>query len=365
MLGAVAVLACAGLLNLAGGPSRILFVKQALFTAVGFLLILLFAAFDYRIFRSSLLAGGVVWGVGVFLLALTVIFRHEVRGAANWLFVGPFSIGPIEIVKIGILLVLASYLGREHQGLVFLKQLTISALVVAMPIALVFLQPDFGSAVILAALWFWMVVLLGLPLRNVIAILSLAIIAAAVMWGTVLHDYQKARIIAFVNPERDPMGVAYQSRQALIVAGSGGLWGRGFFAEDLASRLAFLPESATDFAFASLVEKGGFVTGSVILGAFGILLFRLERFARRASNNFSCAYALGLFVLFATETALNIGMNLRLLPVTGQPLPFVSYGGSHTLAAFTALGIFESVRLHQPRFAVGGFDGDERHRDRG
>lgn len=353
LLGAVVLLSIGGLLNLLGtSAAQGLFVKQLIFTIVGFALIILVAVLDYRWFRSSPILGLLVWGIGLVLLAFVVVWGEAVRGAQNWLFVGPLSIGPVEIVKFGALVTLAAFFARSHQELVFPRRIFISSLIVVIPIALTFLQPDLGSAIILGALWFGVVVVLRMPLRFVAAVLLLTALVGALGWQTALHDYQKERILSFMQPEADPSGAAYQSRQATIAVGAGGFLGRGFFEADLASNLAFLPESATDFAFAALVERAGFVGGIATLTAFGVLLWRIRRVALSTTNNFSRVYAIGLFVLFFTEASLNIGMNLGMLPVTGNPLPFVSYGGSHTLIAFISLGLLESIRLHQPHAFV-------------
>ena len=179
-------------------------------------------------------------------------------------------------------------------------------------------------------------------------LLLLAAVILAVAWGTVLYDYQKDRLLTFLNPDADPLGAGYQTRQAVTAAGAGGFAGRGFFTEDLHARLSLLPESSSDFAFASLTEQAGLLGAILMLALFALILTRIERVARQATNNFSAIYALSLTVLLVTEITLHIGMNIGMLPVTGLPLPFVSYGGSHTLVAFAMLGLLESIRLHQP-----------------
>lgn len=353
MLAAVVLLSTAGLLNLASAPSFLsLFIKQAFFLVLGFSALLFLALFDYRWFRSSPFFGLSIWGSGIVLLAMAAFGGKSVNGASNWLFIGPFAIGPIEIVKLGALIVLARYFAREHKGLVFPTRIFLSSLAVLLPIALALLQPDLGSAVILASMWFFMVLLLRIPLRWIVAIIILVSIVSVFAWNFALHDYQKNRLTSFIYPDKDLKGDAYQSHQAVVAVGAGGFFGRGLFAPDLSSRLNFLPESATDFAFASLTEQIGFVGSVLLLAAFFLLLWRVARVAVTATNNFSCAYAIGLFTLLFTEIGMNIGMNLGLLPVTGIPLPFVSYGGSHILTTFAAFGLLESIRIHQPEFVI-------------
>lgn len=351
LLGAVLLLSIAGLLNLAGTATALLFQKQIIFVLLGFLLLGLFAALDYRWFRTLPLLGWFLWLVGLILLIAAAVWGTEVRGAQNWFFLGPLSIGPIEIVKLGVLIVLARYLAYEHQELVFPSRVILSAVVVLIPMAVTFLQPDFGSAMLLGIVWFGMVVVLRMPLRIVGIVLLVSLLSSFLVWTTVFHDYQRERILSFFSPEADPFGAAYQSRQAMVAIGAGGLFGRGFFEETLASNLAFLPESATDFAFAAFVERAGLFGALMLFAAFVFVLLRILRVGSQATNNFSRVYALGLFLLLSAEAGLNIAMNAGFLPVSGTPLPFLSYGGSHTLLTFASLGLLESIRLHQP----GGF----------
>lgn len=353
LLAAALALSAFGLMNLGAIPDhRILFIKQAVFVAVGIAVFFAAAAFDYRILRSVPALSWWVWGGGVALLALVMLFGRTVRGAANWLYVGPLSIDPIELVKIGVLLLLATTLAKSHSALVFFGRVALSAMIVLVPIGIALLRPDLGSAIVLGALWFFVVVTLGIPFRTTVLLLLLVAITASVGWTMFLHDYQKERITAFINPEADPLGAAYQTRQAEVAIGSAGLSGRGLAADDLSAGLALLPESATDFAFASFVEQTGLWGALLTLALFAFVLVRMERVAQMTTNTFSGIFVLGVVVLFTIEMTLNIGMNLGMLPVTGLPLPLLSYGGSHTLVTFALLGLVESVRINQPQLLV-------------
>ena len=338
-----------GLLNLAGVPQHAsLLVKQGIFVVLGIAVFFAASMVDYRTLRSGSAFVWLLWAVGVALLGGVALFGTTVRGAANWLILGPVSVDPIEIVKGASLLALASFFARTHSSLVFLPRVLLSGFIIGIPVVFALLQPDLGSAAVLAALWFFMVVLLRTPWRTVLLLILFAALLMGIGWNTVVHDYQKERLLAFVHPDEDPLGAAYQTRQALIAIGSGGVLGRGFFAADLSATLDLLPESSSDFAFASLVEQGGLFTGLLILLLLAVLLVRIERVAHAATNNFSAIYAMGLLVLLVLGAALHIGMNVGLLPVTGLPLPLVSYGGSHTLAMFAMLGFLQSIRMNQP-----------------
>lgn len=350
LIGAVVLLQGIGLLNLLGIPQHEgLLLKQAMFVLLGLFVLVAVSRIDYRVLRASAPMVWALWIVGVLVLAGVALFGTSVRGAANWLIVGSLSIDPIEIVKFGSLLVLAQYFSRAHTGLVFLSRVVLSGAIIGIPVAFALLQPDVGSAVVLVALWFWMIILLRVPFRTVLLLALMAIVVVSVGWNVGLHDYQKDRLTAFINPEADPLGAAYQTRQAVVAIGSGGVTGRGYFAEDLSARLNLLPESANDFAFASLVEQGGLLIALLILSLFAFIFIRIARVVHASTNNFSSIYAMGLLVLLATQVALHVGMNLGMLPVTGLPLPFVSYGGSHTLTAFAMLGLLQSIRLNQPQ----------------
>ncbi len=350
LFGAVIVLSGLGLLNLAGVPQYSdLLAKQAMFLVAGVVVFFAASTIDYRSLRSSTALVWSLWGIGVALLGGVALFGTSIRGAANWILLGPISIDPIEVVKIGSLLVLASYFSKSHTGLVFLPRVLLSGAIIGIPVAFALLQPDLGSAVVLAGLWFWMVVLLRVPFRTIMLLVVLAVLVAGVGWNSVLHDYQKDRLVAFIDPNADPLGAAYQTQQALVAVGSGGVFGQGFFAENLSARLNLLPESASDFAFASLMEQGGLVIGLFILALLSLVLIRVARVAHMATNNFSAIYAMGLAVLLSIGITLHIGMNIGLLPVTGLPLPFISYGGSHTLVMFAMLGLLQSIRMNQPQ----------------
>jgi rod shape determining protein RodA len=350
LFGAVLALSLFGVANLAAVPEQhSLFLKQSLFIGMGVVVFFAVSAFDYRILRSIPALSWWIWGGAVALLTFVMLFGRTVRGAANWLYLGPLSIDPIELVKIGVLLVLATTLAKSHSALVFTGRVVLSATIVLVPIVIALLRPDLGSAIVLGALWFFVVVTLGIPFRTTLLLLLLAAVAATAGWTMFLHDYQKERIVAFMHPEADPFGAAYQTRQAEVAIGSAGLTGRGFASGELSAQLALLPESATDFAFASFVEQTGLFGALLVLTLFAFLLARIERVAQMTTNNFSGIFVLGVVVLLTVEVALNVGMNLGLLPVTGLPMPLLSYGGSHTLVTFALLGFVESIRVNQPQ----------------
>lgn len=352
LLVAAVFLSGAGIMNLVGNPDFFpLLVKQIGFVVVGLLLVVGIAVTDYRIFRSSFLRAASVWVVGVTLLLFTVLFGETVRGATNWLFLGPISIQPVELVKFGVLLVFAAYFARQYGRLVFVKDLVVPGLVVGVPVLITFFQPDLGAAMILTVFWFITLLVLRMSPRVLVPLLIVGGIGSVFVWNTVLYDFHKERLLSFVSAYQGSEAISYQTRQAVVAVGDGGMFGKGFFAEDLSSRLAFLPESTADFAFASLIEQAGFAGGALVLAAALLLCARIYKSAVSATNNFSYVYALSLLVLLVVEIGFHVGMNLGVFPVAGLPFPLLSYGGSHTLMTFAMLGLLESVRLHQPTFS--------------
>jgi rod shape determining protein RodA len=207
---------------------------------------------------------------------------------------------------------------------------------------LVLLQPDLGTAVILWCLWFGLVLVSGIPKKHLAAVLVLGLAAAALLWTFGLHDYQRTRIMTFVNPAADIHGSGYNAYQATIAVGSGELFGKGI-GYGTQSKLRFLPQYETDFIFAAYAEEWGFVGVVLVLVLYGLLLLRLLGIARRAATNFDAFFTIGVLLLIAAHVAIHTGINVGLLPVTGTTIPFMSYGGSHLLVEFGALGIVASL----------------------
>ena len=356
LFGAVLFLSFLGILNLqslalSNAEFKTLLIKQVLFVGLGFGVALGISTFDYRVLRTRSALIFLLWLCAVAVLVLPIVFGIRVRGAASWISFLGVSLQPIEFIKIVLLIVLAKYFAGRTQELVRPRHLIASGFYVAVPSLIAILQPDLGAAVLFAAVWFAVVALLGLPVRRIVALFLLFCVIAGAFWIGGLEPYQRERIASFFSPEPHALGAGYQVKQALIAIGSGGLWGRGTQGA-LHARLGMLPESATDFSFAALVEQIGFLGGASILVAFAIIIFRILRIGFVATNNFSRAYAVGLATLLFAEMTINIGMNVGFLPVTGLPLPFVSYGGSHTIATLLGIGLLESIRRHQPQMLI-------------
>ena len=353
--GAIIFLFVMGLLTLFGSTaSHDEFYKQLLFGIVAAGMLFGTSLLDYRLFRDHrpLLIALYILGVG--LLAGLLLFGSPIRGVAGWYSLGPITVQPVEIFKIILLLVFAKYFSSRHIELYRLRHLFISGLYVIFPVLLVMAQPDLGSAVVLLVAWIGIVIMSGIAVRQFLLIVLAGIIAASLLWSYGLQPYQRERIVHFTSPETDPLGGSYQTRQALIALGSGGLFGKGL-GEGTQTRLGFLPEFETDFIFSAIGEEWGFVGVLLVLSAWALIFWRLYVIWLDASNNFARLFVGGMMIVLATHVMLNISANLGLLPVTGLSLPFVSAGGSNLLSMAIGMGLVFSIRVRStlPREFIG------------
>lgn len=325
------------------GPDFGNFWKQVAFLVIGLVLALAIPAFNYR-----QLAGlsKVLYGTAIALLVAVLLFGTSVRGAKSWFGVGGFGIQPVELVKIFLVIHLAKFFSEyaRHPG--GLKQIVGSGSAVAAAFVLVLLQPDFGSALLLLAVWGSLLLISGIRRSHLVVMALLCIVAAAVAWMFLLKPYQKDRVAVFWDASRDPSGKGYNVTQSIIAIGSGGLMGKGLgFGSQ--SQLRFLPERQNDFIFAVLAEELGFLGVLLLVGLFGTLFWRGYRLAATSRDDFTMFLVLGLVISIAIEAFVNVGGNLRLMPVTGVTLPFVSYGGSSLLAKYAMVGILQSVAVRR------------------
>ena len=319
------------------------FWRQLIWIGLGLAAFLIISFSDLRWLRHSLILVLIYLSANILLFAV-LFFSSEVRGTASWFSVGLFSLEPSEPAKIALILVLAKYFSRRHIEIANVKHIIVSGLYALLPMGLVFLQPDFGSAVVFGVLWFGMVMASGISKKHLLILLAGSIVASAIFWFFLLAPYQRTRISAFLNPYIDPQGAGYQVIQAKIAVGSGGMFGRGIgFGSQ--SRLEFLPEHQTDFVFAAFAEEWGFLGALLLISFFVLVIWRVSRIGLSLSDNFARLYAAGVGILIATQFSIHIGMNIGLLPITGLTLPFVSYGGSSLFTLFSSLGILMSFKI--------------------
>ncbi|MDB5265194.1 MAG: mrdB [Parcubacteria group bacterium] len=336
------------------GGTESLAPRQIVWVAASTVLYLVLASVDIRFIRRTpvIITG---YGIVAFLLLLLLVATHAVQGAKSWFDFGAFSFQPADPAKIIFIALLARYFSRRHMAIGDFRTIILSGVYVAVPILLILVEPDLGTAAILSFVWFGMILISGISKKHLAIILGIGLIAAAGLWSFALHDYQRTRIVSFLNPAADIHGSGYNAYQATVAVGSGELWGKGI-GYGTQSKLRFLPEYETDFIFAAFAEEWGFGGVLLVLVLYGLLLARLIAIAQRSATNFDAFFTLGVAILFTAHIGIHTGINLGILPVTGTTIPFMSYGGSHLIMEFGALGIVASLAREArsvPRGAAG------------
>jgi rod shape determining protein RodA len=330
------------------GPRQLIWIALGVFVFVGC------ATADMQFLRRTSII--VIAYLGTLpLLAVLLAFVHPVLGAKSWFNLGFFSFQPADLVKLVLIALLAKYFSRRHMEIGNIGNVILSGVYAGIPILLILLQPDLGTAAILTCVWFGMVLVSGISKKHLIIVGLAGVVVATGLWFGGLHQYQRTRIIAFLNPAADIHGAGYNAYQAVVATGSGELFGKGV-GYGTQSKLRFLPEYETDFIFAAFAEEWGFVGVTLVLLLYGLLLGYLLRIARHAATNFDAFFTIGVLFLFTAHIVIHVGINIGLLPVTGTTIPFMSYGGSHVLMEFGALGIVASLARHArsvPRSAAG------------
>lgn len=329
------------------------FQRQILWVLVAIAVFFATAFTNWNFLKTNSVFLLIIYFVLVLLLGLLIAVGFAVRGAASWIKVASFNIEPVEIMKPILVLLLAKYFSKRHVEIARFTHLFISAIYAGMPILLVALQPDLGSALVLSVIWVGMSLLSGIRFKHIGALFLFFVCLATISWMFFLYPYQKARIISFLNPGADIRGAGYQAVQSMIAVGSGRIFGKGI-GYGTQSRLSFLPEHATDFIFAAFAEEWGLIGVLILLVFFGIVIWRIMRAGIYGESNFEKLYAGGLAILIFFQAVVHVGMNTGLLPITGLGMPFLSYGGSSLVSLFFALGILQSLSLHRKGIFLGG-----------
>lgn len=310
--------------------------KQIISGLLGLIFFFLTSRLDYKILSGL---SPIIYMVSILFLIVTVVVGLETRGSTRWLDVAGVRLQPSELVKVSLILFLSYFFSRHKVS--ELKNLLISMLILAVPLGLVFKQPDLGNAVVLFSIWLFIIFTAGARFLHLGTLFAVFLGAFPLLWG-LLKDYQKERLFSFLNPEYDPLGSGYNLIQAVIAIGSGQITGRGF-GRGTQSHLNFLPEKHTDFIFSTLAEELGFIGGMLLLIIFAVLIYRLINISKEAFDTDGTLIGVGIIALILTQMFVNLGMNMGLLPITGITLPFVSFGGSSLISLMISLGIMESV----------------------
>lgn len=324
-----------------GADSASIFWRQLLFTAMGLVAFLFFSFFDYHTLAK---ANRLAYVLFFILLIYLLVFGSSIKGSRRWIELGFFNFQVAEFTKIAIILGLSRLMYLRRGEINNWKNILWSFLYAFIPAILVLREPDLGSALIIMAIWGGIILISPIRKKFLTIIFVVLLSFAAIGWEFVLHDFQRSRVLVFLDPSLDPRGRGYNVRQAAIAVGSGQLFGRGL-GKGMQSQHKFLPERQTDFIFAASSEEIGFVGSISLVGLFFFLFYRLIKIIKSARDDLGMYIASGVFFLFFTHAVINIGMNIGLLPVTGIPLPFISAGGSSLIVALIALGIAQNISM--------------------
>jgi rod shape determining protein RodA len=322
-------------------------VRQGAYAVAGFAAMIALAFVDYRWYRTLAYP---LYVASVVLLALLPFFGHgqEEYGAQRWLEVGPFALQPAEPAKLCLILALGRFYEDAGDEALSSGRLLASALLLVPPLALVYTQPDLGSALVFVAIWGGMTVVAGARALHLAALGFAAVLAAPLLWLNA-REYMRQRVLIFLNPEADPFGEGYNILQAKISIGSGGLLGRGLL-NGTQTQLRYLRVAHSDFIFSVLAEELGLAGVLLLFALLLALLFRTLRVVEIARDGFGRLVAAGVVAMIAFQSFVNVAANLTLLPVTGIPLPFISSGGSALVTNLVALGIVQSVLVYRLKF---------------
>jgi rod shape determining protein RodA len=320
-----------------------LYVSQLYALGLGLVALLVALTIDYRTLadRSHFIY------IAVVLLLLYVLLFGAVRGGARrWIPLGAFNLQPSEFAKMAVALVLAKFFGESRRGTPSMADLLIAGGLAGLPLLLIARQPDLGTAVTVIPVYLAIAFVAGLPLRVLGIVALAAILVAPVAWKFGLKDYQRQRVITFVDPSKDTRGAGYQQIQARITAGSGGLWGKGFM-KGTQGQLRFLPVAHNDFIFSVWAEEQGFVGVLAALGLYLFVILRSLDAARLAKDRLGAYLVLGVLASFTFQVLYNVTMSAGLAPVKGLTLPLMSYGGSSLIATLTGFGLILNVRMRR------------------
>lgn len=313
------------------------FQRQIIWIGISIFLMLLVMLPDYRFLRTGNTTF-LLYMLSVASLILVLFIGEVTLGAQSRFDLGFFSLQPSDPAKLILIAVLAKYFSKRHELIGDFRHIVVSGFYALLVFGLVFIQPDFGSAIILFFIWFGMVLVAGIKLQHLALVFLIGSLAFGGMWQFAFQDYQKQRIMTFLDPLSDIQGAGYNAYQSTIAVGSGQLLGKGI-GYGTQSKLEFLPEYETDFIFAAFAEEWGLVGVAMLFMLFGVVIWRLLLFAVRAATNFERLFATGVAILITSHFFVHIGMNIGLLPVTGTTVPFLSYGGTHLITEFVGLGM--------------------------
>jgi rod shape determining protein RodA len=295
-----------------------------------------------------------IYWLNIFLLVAVMLFGHEQYGAQRWLKFGSITVQPSEFAKVALIITLASFVAEHRDRLLTdFRYFVRTGFHVLPSLVLVFMQPDLGTSLVLVVIWLGMMFFAGIPLRWLLVTIVVGLTLFGVGWQKgAIKEYQKQRLIAFIDPYSRANKEGYHIIQSQLAIGSGGLTGKGLFRGRM-GKLGFVPAQHTDFIFTVVGEEGGFILACTVIVLFGTLLWRLLTIMVETEDLLGACILIGTFCFFLAHILVNIGMTLRLMPITGLPLPFFSLGGSNLLVCYLLLGITQSIAARRKRLVFG------------
>lgn len=320
------------------------FEKQIVWLAIASLIFFAASIPEYRFLRRTPVVAA-LYSIIIFLLALIFLIGTVAKGAQSRFNLGVFAVQPADPAKLFLIIILAKYFARRHVEIAHIRHILVSGAYAFIISALVFFQPDFGSAIIIAFIWLGMVLVAGISWKHLVLLAIVGAMLGGGLWNYGFAEYQKQRVLTFLHPLADIRGSGYNAYQSTVAIGSGELSGKGI-GYGTQSKLLYLPEYETDFIFAAYAEEWGFLGVLILFGLFAIVIIRTLVIAAHGADNFDKLFGAGVAVMLVSNFLVHIGMNMGLLPVTGTTIPFMSYGGSHLVTEYLALGILMGMRKH-------------------
>ncbi len=324
--------------------------RHGVILIIGLILGILVARLRYTMLRAY---APILYGAGVLGLIAVLIIGVEVNGITAWIQLpAGFTLQPSEFAKLAIIIGMSMVLSetRQRDDLPSSREVLLALGVAAVPVGLIMLQPDLGTTVVIGFFVFALLAAAGIPTRWLQALTAVGIAGIALVWTVpgILSDYQKDRLLVFINPEFDPLGAGYNLRMAQLAIGSGGMSGTGLF-NGPQTNGKFVPEQQTDFIFSALGEELGFIGSALVISLLIVVCWRALKIAQETNDRFGRIAATGVAMWIAFQAFENIGMNLGMMPITGVPLPFISYGGSSIFAIWMAVGLLQNIKIAESK----------------
>lgn len=318
--------------------------KQAIFVIVGICLMTTLSFFNYRYLKNYSSPVLFFYIVSIILLLLT-LYSRSVRGVSAWIVLGGLTFEPAELAKLILIILMAKYFSQRHIHINQFRHILASGVYYIIPALIMLAQPDLGSAIIFSLIWISMLLVVGINKKHLLLLIIIALLVSYGSWVFVLKPYQKDRIMTFINPNSDPRGSGYNLIQSKVAIGSGYIFGKGL-GNGSQARQGFLPEPHNDFIFAATAEQFGFIGIGLIFGLILFIVARILSVGRSAHSNFGKLFSIGMAVFIFTHALIGAAVNVGLMPVTGIPFPFLSYGGSYLISLMSGLGILQSIKRY-------------------